>query len=291
MAATTRLARARLAREQLAALYRPGCHLCEIRCGVDRAAGQRGDCGLAQHTPIYRRLLHLGEERELVPSLAVWLAGCNFLCSFCSDEPALRPPLPGRVMTAGALATALVADVWGTSRRVNNINFVGGEPAISLPYLAEVAIAVLEALPSAPDLLLNTNGYLTPGALHAAIDLFDVFVVDLKFGNDDCAAACGAATPYVSVLERNLSKLASSDREVWVRHLLMPGHIDCCTRPALECVSALPGHVRLNVMPAFVSFAPEWGSLSTDEATIARGLVEALQRPGTCWDGKILANA
>jgi putative pyruvate formate lyase activating enzyme len=163
-----RLVRVERARQRLQALYEPECLLCEVRCRVNRRAGERGECGLAAETPVYRRLVHLGEELALVPSYTVWLSGCNFLCSFCSDAHALRPPLPGRVYPAEALAELIAGDLAASKRPVKNINFVGGEPSISLPYLCDVGLALLRRLPAAPPFLLNTNGYLTMGALEAA---------------------------------------------------------------------------------------------------------------------------
>ncbi len=282
------------ARDRLRGLYSPACHLCPIHCAVDRAAGERGECGLAAETPVYRRLVHLGEERALVPSYAVWLAGCSFLCTFCSDEHALRPPLPGLALPADELAEAVAAELRAYRERrpdrpLANLNFVGGEPSISLPYLVDLALALLERDEALPPLLLNTNAFMTVGALEAAIDAFEIFVADLKFGSDTCAAACGAARPYERVVQRNLRRLAESGRELWVRHLLMPGHIDCCTAPALGFLRTLPSHVRVNVMPAFVSFDRRWGRLGKAEVERARVLLADANLPNAHWDGRPLA--
>lgn len=283
-----RSARIVRARERLQAVYAPKCLLCEVRCAVNRAADARGVCGLAAETPVYRRLLHFGEERELVPSYTIWLAGCNFLCSFCSDEHALRPPLPGRVMSAEALGEAVAAELEATPYRVKNVNFVGGDPSISLPFLLDVAIALLERAPRVPPLLLNTNGYLTPEALAVALEVFEVFVVDYKFGNDRCAREIAMPRRYTAVLDRNLEALARSGREVWVRHLLMPDHLDCCTAPVLERLAAWP-ELRVNVMPAFVAFDDRWRSLRREETAQGRALLEAAPLARKYWAGERFA--
>jgi putative pyruvate formate lyase activating enzyme len=282
-----RQARLERGRERLGAAYAPKCFLCEVRCGVERAAGKRGPCGLDDVTPVYRRLLHFGEERELVPSYAVWLAGCNFYCSFCSDEAALRPPLPGRAVSAEALAESIARDLLTTPYRVKNVNFVGGDPGVSLPYLADVALALLARVPELPPLLLNTNGYLTPEALEAAVDVFDVFVVDYKFGNDACARAIATPRRYTGVLDRNLERLARSGREVWVRHLLMPEHLSCCTVPVLERLAAWPA-LKVNVMPAFVGFGESWRSLRREEERRGRELLEGAALSHKYWAGERL---
>lgn len=283
-----RLQRIIRARDQLSAIYEPDCLLCEVRCGVARAENKRGACGLAADTPIYRRMLHFGEERELVPSYAVWLSGCNFLCTFCSDLDALRPPLPGSSWSIPALAEAIKTDLTSSRFPIRNLNFVGGDPSISLPYLADLAIALLEEVPDLPELLLNTNGYLTPEALRAAIDIFDIFVVDFKFGNDVCARQIAGPRRYLEALERNLDALATSGRNVWVRHLLMPGHLDCCTVPVLEACTRWP-QAKVNVMPAFVAFNEPWAPLTAAEKRLGKELLVESGISLKYWDGRRLA--
>ena len=119
-----------------------------------------------------------------------------------------------------------------------------------------------------------------------------MFVVDDKFGADSCAAECRAAPDYTETVARTLKAVASSDRELWVRHLLMPGHIDCCTRPVIERITDLGRDVRFNVMPAFVSFDSRWGRLGKEELSLARALVEeaAPRIDGEAyWDGAPLS--
>jgi putative pyruvate formate lyase activating enzyme len=262
--------------------------LCEVQCGVDRSAGVRGACGLAESTPVYRRLIHLGEELPLVPSYAVWLAGCNFACSFCSDDHALRPPLPGEHLSATELADRIAADLTASTRQVRNINFVGGEPGISLPFIADVATALAERVERLPPLLLNTNGFLTTAALECAIELFEIFVVDWKFGNDECARQIGTPADYSAILERNLRLLEDSGRSVWVRHLLMPGHIDCCTHPVLARLETHSEEIHVNVMPAFVAFDRRWSSLKAEEIASARAAYQKAAIGSRYWDGRPL---
>lgn len=264
--------------------------LCEIRCGVDRAGGQRGVCGLAEHTPVYRRMIHFGEERPLVPSYVIWLSGCNFLCTFCSEHGHLRPDFPGQVLSPSALAELIDDDLSTSRHRVKNLNFVGGEPAISLPYIADVVLALAERRADIPPLLLNTNGYLPAAVLEVALEMFEIFIVDLKFGDDGCARRLGGPKHYVETLHRVLDRLHASGREVWIRHLLMPDHLDCCTRPTLEAVVRWPDF-RVNLMPAFVAFDRRWRSLRRDEVETARQLYEQTDLPHRYWDGRPLARS
>ncbi|MBN1945627.1 MAG: radical SAM protein [Bradymonadales bacterium] len=273
------------ARDRLLAVISPSCQLCEIRCGADRLAGEQGACGLADRTPVYRRMVHLGEEIELVPSYALWLAGCNFACSYCAEQEAIRPPFLGQVLPARDLAAKIAADLSLSRARVKNLNFVGGEPSLSLLYIADVALALLDLGIDLPPLLLNTNGYLTPEALEPTIDLFDLFLVDFKVSNDRCAGALGMPDRYLATVTRTIRRLARSNREVWVRHLLLPGHIQCCTRQILAQLERMPKSIRTNLMPAFIPFQKGWRSLSPEETEQARELLLGSQLRHKYWDG------
>src|SRR5690606_12045219 len=187
------------------------CVLCEIRCGVDRLAGERGRCGLADTLPIYSQMLHFGEERALVPSWVVNLSGCSMHCTFCSEDAHLRPPFSGRPTTGVALAEQLSAVIPRQSRAAKHINSVGGEPSISLHIMIEAAAHLARIWPEHPPLLLNTNGYLTADALALCRDVFDIFVFDLKFGpatpERDCGWQIGKVAEYWERVTTRLGEL------------------------------------------------------------------------------------
>jgi putative pyruvate formate lyase activating enzyme len=48
-------------------------------------------------------------------------------------------------------------------------------------------------------------------------------------------------------------RLASEQCEILLRHLVLPGHIECCTKPVLDWVQAnIPGdRLRVNVMDQY----------------------------------------
>ena len=191
-------------------------------------------------------------------------------------------------MPAEQLANRIAAGINKSKRAVRNINFVGGEPAISLAYLSDVAVALFDELDEVPPLLLNTNGYLTTGSWKVAIDLFDIFVVDYKFGNDECAARIASIQEYTPVLKRGINFAATASKEVWIRHLLMPGHFDCCTRPVIDWLAESKLNVRVNLMPSFVAFDKGWQNLSTKQSARSKAyfLESSIRRK--YWDGHIM---
>ena len=290
-------------RERLEALYAP-CVLCEHRCGAMRPDGEQGACGLADEVVVYNRMLHMGEERELVPSYAMFTSGCSMLCSFCSEFEHLRPPFGRGGTEAGELAAKVASHLGQLAQQgiaAKNLNFVGGEPSIVLPWIASFVEALDELMEERPPILLNTNGYMTAEVLALATHLADIFVVDLKFGDDRCAEEIGDVPRYTEVLHRNLALLARSASGVgegglragvalWVRHLLMPDHLSCCTAPSLSWLAAHAPVARVNVMPAFFPFSggsnTRWRDLSAEEREEGRLLLDASGLVEGWFDGR-----
>ena len=281
------------ARLEAARVLASPCRLCAIECGVDRLGGERGRCGLADVTPIYARMLHFGEEHHLIPSYIVSLSGCSMHCTFCSEDKHLRAPFSGAVFSAEALASALKEAITTQRPRARNINFVGGEPSISLPFLLETAKALAEQWPEHPPLLLNSNGYLTSDALALCEGVFEIFVFDLKFGSDDCGWRIGKVKGYQEVVLSALRGAAAFTPapDIVVRHLLMPGHVDCCTLPVLEWFAEhFSEHATLNVMPGFVPFKGTraeklWTPSSSEETKQILRVIEGMKLPSVLWDG------
>ena len=217
------------------------CRLCEVRCGVDRLAGERGPCGVGLDARTYNAFVHLGEESELVPCFTVFLTGCNLRCVFCSDGEAVDDPEVGMVLAPAALARR-VAEL----PDLRSVEFVGGLPDVNLYAVARCA----EQLPPDLPVALNTNGWFTPEALEAMVGWVDWLVVDLKYGPGPCAADLAGVDGYWPLVTANLRR-ARGRFSVIVRHLLLPGHVECCTRPALRWLAEELPDVRVNVMTGY----------------------------------------
>jgi putative pyruvate formate lyase activating enzyme len=112
---------------------------------------------------------------------------------------------------------------------------------------------VLEFVAELPDsarLVWKTNAHGSAEARKLLDGMFDVWLADFKFGNDECALRLAKVPDYVRIVRENLL-WATEQSELIVRHLLMPGHIDCCWRPVAEWLAAeLPG-VKVNLRSGF----------------------------------------
>ena len=246
------------------------CRLCWLRCPVDRRREQTGRCGLGAGLRVYRELVHLGEELELIPTHAVYLAGCSLRCPYCSEWDHVARPAIDPELSPSRLARALEG-----RRREGALtaSFVGGEPTLSLPG---VLAALAETGTSVP-VVWNTNLTGTPEAHDLLEGVVDAWVADLKVGSEACGRPATGAAGALEVVRRNLARV---DREAWtiVRHLVLPGHLACCTLPVLEWLAReLPPGARVNLMPHYAP-TPEVAGTAWDRRPAADELAAARAR-------------
>lgn len=235
-------------RERLARAERHmrSCTLCEHRCGVDRTAGERGPCRAGCEARVFRHRVELGEELELIPSHLFYLSGCDLRCAFCIAEANAFNPLVGTELTADYFSAAVA---WGRKQGARNIQWVGGEPTIHLPAI----LAAMSACRNLPPVIWKSDFYGTPAAFELLDGVVDVFVADFKFGNDVCAQRLAKVDRYVATVTRNLAATAHSN--LIVRHLLLPGHFDCCYRQIVEHIAReLPG-TKVSIRDGYL---PRW---------------------------------
>jgi len=241
--------RARAARAALA-----DCRLCAHNCSVDRLAGEQGRCHAGAEARIFAAQAEVGDELELLPTFAIALSGCDLRCSFCITGAESWNPRAGELLSAEIIAAKAAAAITDGARTVM---ILGGEPTIHLP----VALEIVAALPETARLVWKTNAHGSAQARELLDGLFDVWLADYKFGNDDCAERLAVISQYQQIVRENL-RWANEHSELIVRHLLMPGHMKCCWEPiARWLATALPG-VKVSLRSGFW---PAWKSANHPE--------------------------
>jgi putative pyruvate formate lyase activating enzyme len=112
---------------------------------------------------------------------------------------------------------------------------------------------------------LPHNFYLTDTALDLLAGAIDIYLPDLKFGPGAGAASCGerigGMPDYWNVVTRCIHQVWSAGERVIVRHLLMPGHFECCTFPVLHWLSELPG-IEVSLLTQYLAPANARGELA-----------------------------
>jgi putative pyruvate formate lyase activating enzyme len=219
------------------------CHLCERRCGANRFRGEKGFCRLGSESLVSTFFLHMGEESVLVPSGTIFFAGCNFgPCVFCQNFDISGDPDSGEAVTPVQLAK-IVSSLKHEGAR--NANWVGGSPTPNLHNILEsmrhLGVNICQ--------LWNSNFYMSNESAELLLDVIDFWLPDMKWYNNKCALKYSRVPDYWQVVSRN-HKVAH-DRgggEMIVRHLVMPGHIECCTKPLLEWISKNIPRALVNIM-------------------------------------------
>jgi putative pyruvate formate lyase activating enzyme len=201
------------------------CSLCEHRCGVNRLKGEKGICGAGATAKITREFIHIGEEKGLTPSYTIFFAGCNMFCLFChelsrnSHASIWRPFGPKDIARFSSERFRQGA---------RNVNFVGGEPTI---YLLDIIEALtLKNMPAIP-IIWNSNMYYTKEVSEILNGVVDIYLADLKFGNNYCARKLSRVNRYWETVISNLKMAKRQRAKVIIRHLPLPGHIECCSIP------------------------------------------------------------
>ncbi len=215
------------------------CHFCERRCNINREM-EKGFCNVSEPR-VASEFLHFGEESPLVPSHTIFFAGCTFRCVFCQNWDISQNPSAGVFIKPGKLANLI-----DKRRRQGsaNVNFVGGDPTPNLHYILKVMSLCEENIP----VVWNSNFYMSKEALKLLDGFVDLYLTDFKFGNNKCAKLLANVDNYWEVVTRN-HIFARNSANVIIRHLVLPGHIECCTKPIISWIAENLGKdVVVNVM-------------------------------------------
>ncbi|MHA1192408.1 MAG: radical SAM protein [Promethearchaeota archaeon] len=232
----------------LAEKYLQSCIYCERRCGVNRADDERGYCLITKESHISSAFLHMGEEAPLIPSGTIFFQGCNFGCVFCQNYD-ISQAWKSRSLEEVAKKVSMKELANLAENLVNkgaiNINYVGGDP---IPNIHTI-IGSLNFQRSNITQLWNSNFYLTEKSLALIIDLFDFWLPDFKYGNNKCAKKYSGIDNYYDILTRNLKRIHDfGSGEIIIRHLVMPNHVECCSKPILDYIAREIPKCVVNIM-------------------------------------------
>jgi len=228
----------------LAYRFMSPCSLCERRCGALRLEGKPGTCTMDKEAIVHSYFHHMGEEAPLVPSGTIFYGGCNFKCVFCQNYDISQVNARGGEKLAPKELGAIQAYL--RKRGARNINHVGGEPTPHMPFILE-SLKYLDV--NVPQ-LWNSNMYMTEESMNLLADVMDIWLPDFKYGNDECAWRLSKVRCYKEVVTRNIKK-AHDTGDIIIRHLVLPNHIECCTRPVLEWIAKNTPRALVNIMEQY----------------------------------------
>jgi len=246
------------------------CEFCENKCRVDRTrwiltqdsdpskTPMLGVCGLGDRAYLSSGFLHHGEESQLDPIGTIFFEGCTFGFVFCQNYDISRVgkrghSISGRQEGISPKELAALAEKLAI-KGAKNINYVGGDPTPNL----HVVLESMKFQTASICQLWNSNQYNTESAMKLLLDVMDFWLPDLKYGNNQCAVTYSKIQNYWEILTRNLQMIydfqqwkESGSCDIIIRHLVMPGHFECCTKPILTWISKNIPLVSVNIMAQY----------------------------------------
>lgn len=209
------------------------CTVCAHCCGVDRSAGEKGRCRAGKHALVSSYGPHMGEESVLTGtrgSGTIFFAHCNLDCVFCQNYE-ISHRGEGEELSIGELAEIML---YLQHAGCHNINLVS--PSHFVP---QIMAALAEAMAAGLTLpvVYNTGGYDAVPVLRLLDGLVDIYMPDIKFGDDQTAEKYTGAPRYFTVVRRAVREMhrqvgdlvldesGLAVRGLLVRHLVMPGDL------------------------------------------------------------------
>jgi putative pyruvate formate lyase activating enzyme len=233
-------------------------------------ATARGVCRVGQTSYIASEMLHLGEEAMLRPAHAIFFSGCTATCHFCTAAKFAFHPTYGVAVTPEQLAARSLQRQQAGAR---SLCFIGGDPTPHIPFIL-ATLAVMGEQRHIPA-VFNSNFYLSALALELLDGAIDIYLPDLKFGPGPCGEVIGGMPNYWSVVTGCIDQLYQQNKTLLVRHLLMPGHFDCCTVPALHWLAQRP-KLQVSLLTQYLAPAHVGGALARPLAHAEISQVHAL---------------
>ena len=176
---------------------RSGDSYCGIYCGACdiRLAGATGVCRVGWQPRIASANVHRGEEPPIsgtAGSGTIFFSGCTLRCQFCQNFP-ISNLGNGETITTARLAEKMVTL---QRRGAHNINCV-----TPTHFLPQILAALWLAIPQGFRLPLvwNSSGYEKVDALRLLDGVVDIYLPDMKYGDDRVATELSAAPGYPGV--------------------------------------------------------------------------------------------
>ncbi|NUP99602.1 MAG: radical SAM protein, partial [Armatimonadetes bacterium] len=203
--------------------------------------------------------------------------GCGLRCRFCYR--------PGNLNAAAGNEADPVALARGIDAAADcrHVHWLGGDPDESLPGILTVHRLVRIDRP----LVWNTHSYLTPAQARLLEGVVDGFVADLKFGPGACGERLAGIKGYWPAATATLGRLAAFNSRLLLRHVLLPGHLECCARPVVDWLLQQPwlaaAAARVLVQYEPLGARGELGRHLSAEEEAAASLLNARLAERTGW--------
>lgn len=205
-----------------------------------------------------RALPHFGEEPPLCGSRGagtVFFSGCSLRCLYCQNYQISQEEIGEECEPEGLARVFLDLQSQGCP----NLDLVSPTPHLPFIFSAlEIAISQGFCLP----LVYNTHGYLSKTALDLLDGIVDIYLPDMKYGDDKKAFRLSQVDEYTSYNQaavremfRQVGPLKCDDqalafRGLLVRHLVLPEN-QSNSREVLEGLASISAGIPISLMAQY----------------------------------------
>jgi putative pyruvate formate lyase activating enzyme len=254
--------------QRIDAAYRllEACRVCPRECGVNRLEDNRlGFCRSGLNPMISSVSPHHGEEPPLSGtkgSGTIFFTNCNLRCVYCQNYP-ISQLGNGAERTPGELACQML---WLQEQGCHNLNLV--TPTHFVPQILKALGLARERGLTLP-IVYNTSGYDSVETLKLLDGIVDIYLPDMRYGDNKAAMQYSVAPHYVEVnqaaireMYRQVGNMVMDDRGIAtrgliIRHLVLPGGISGTEQVMKFLAGEISKDVYISLMsqyfPAFKS--------------------------------------
>ncbi len=213
------------------------CSICPRACGVDRSK-TKGYCLQTEKVRVSKVMFHTFEEPCISGinqkgSGAIFFAGCNLKCVFCQNY------LISHLNKGKNISVLHLAHIFKKLEKRGALN-------INLVTPTHYTMQIIEALkiykPSIP-VVWNSSGYECAETIKLLDGLVDVFLVDMKYADNNLAKKYSRAENYVENCRASIKEMKRQQpkdvfeggllkKGVIIRHLVLPNN----TQDSVNCL-------------------------------------------------------
>ena len=188
----------------------------------------------------------------------LYLSGCPLRCQYCQN-PDMWTLRNGRPVTVGRMLNEVAKYASFIRTAHGGITVSGGEPMLQARFLEALLRRCKQDL--GLHTAVDTSGFLGARASEDFLDLVDLFLLDIKAGDEELCQLVTSAELEPTL--RFARRLSGRGNRMWLRYVLVPGLTDAedDVEKAARFMSTLAHVERVEVLPFHQLGAGKWADL------------------------------
>jgi pyruvate formate lyase activating enzyme len=188
----------------------------------------------------------------------LYLSGCPLRCQYCQN-PDMWTMHNGRPVTVGRMLDEVARYANFIRTAHGGITVSGGEPMLQIRFLEALLRRCKQDL--GLHTAVDTSGFLGARASEDFLDLVDLFLLDIKAGDEELYQLVTSAELEPTL--RFARRLSDRGNRMWLRYVLVPGLTDAedDVEKVARFMSPLAHVERVEVLPFHQLGAGKWTDL------------------------------